>query len=1758
MALPIIGAAAGVGRVGLASALGGLAKDAVVGAGKGFVGGLKGAMMTEAPGLTGAYAFGKELRNRANAPRASDNKALSSGGSSNQFSNSAMGGSLSAGISTVAGQQKQSNVINLEQVRQLRQLNNNVINQSKLIAFQVNEAKRKELFAEELANEQALRDDKLLEAIRNIGGGGRGGAANNNGSQEGSGGGFLSGLVGSLAGGAGQAALTKLVPFLSATMAALPWARILRLATPLGVAASLSSSTPNKETQQKQNKFYSDKAIQEAQKRAAEEAKDEARPSDFKPVGNNPNTSFNQTGKTNTQIKQQDWDKRNKGKRDPVTGKLLSGVMNIPASGRVSSVYTDSPGTERESTTPGMSKTHKGVDIAMITGTPVFSISPGKVIGIDREGGVPDAQGRKKGLGRYVVVDHGQGLISKYAHLSEVSVAVGSEVGPGVLLGKSGGNTEDSGSGASTGAHLHLETMQGGAHVNPASLPGLAALKTEKNEVQLGAAAGLPGTGNSTGTTGATPEAAARRRAAAQKAQAATVDPTAITNYDGKFLIREATKSEGGAGPVVSRGLGGGGEGGNNSLYALNYKGPGGTGLRFKEKAILVEDETVRKAIERVNKALGADKSGTILPSKKAEEKAIQSNLLKPLFKSNTDIIRDANTQFIKSFRATATNAFTQILTKTLFPKGVGVSAGQAGRDDMYRGQQLQKIFGTDAKINSMSSKLLGKQYGPMFAPMFNNLAQGYLEVGSRVAGKAIFQGIGGLGAEETQTITGQVLGNYAAGNKKLALEQLLYGASGGKESGIALGAETMFAKYGFKNPMEGISYFANVLGEAATSPLNSMMNNNPTASVVFDPRLGYNVYQDGPNRGQRAGPQAGQSYGQNFGGGQLFSPGLNNYGVQPNPYGTTAMTGPPGSYITNATGVAGKLPTQAEYFGQTQQQFANNSKETLALQQAQLDLTKANNIEQARKDAEKIKQAAELSNKQIQVSIDASRDASAVAELQAQQAANLTQAQTSADALITKAQTGELISGLGGREGSGTGLVQRDANGNVINPNGKGNLFSNETGLGQFGNFAGDMLKNAAGQKIVQSMGIKNPYMQMVANFGIQKLLGKGFDMVAGSDFVKNLFSSGAPELLGDASGYLPDAVVEGGSSFFGDIISWFTGADGGPVVGPGTGRSDSIPALLSNGEFVVNAAASKKYRPLLDALNYTKYADGTPSISGSGNALFKATGVDRQLNALGDQTDLLTSIDGSLRVISGTGTSSGTGLSFDTGLAGIYGSGGTRMSGGGNTVNGVARSRATQQKPSAIDYATAIGGALLKSYAIKTGVNAASTAIFGSTPAQMAGTALYDAGFTTLGTMVGGPGVAGANLVTGEAVSGAYAASTAGAAVTQSAAVTEAVLVADTLGGAAAAGSFGASVAAAIPYVFVAIAAIYVLDQVYGGGDDEPPPKEPKYHAGIYVAGNNNINAIAPILVTTDYHAPPEVYKTVAYGLLRVAFNATKSSEAVTKMTASYDFIYMKVQYDKISMIVGKGAPNTSYTQDGATDTLSWPAATEGTNLNALAQDIINWVRDDFKKLAKAENLGKLDKAAEGLGTYTLDELSSGLIPDLKRGQFALDKSIEKGIYANSVAESNRIAQLITAASSNKAYTTTATSDEFDNDGNRTVEGTAGGVPMIYSLKDGKFIKNTFPGALLIDTAGRPVYDIEGTSAGLSVDDFVSASVAGSTRLANVLDTTSSSDGATSNIVVGPTKTTVDNSAVTNYYTPTNGIIDIIRAPTAQVGFG
>jgi hypothetical protein len=493
-------------------------------------------------------------------------------------------------------------------------------------------------------------------------------------------------------------------------------------------------------------------------------------------------------------------------------------------------------------------------------------------------------------------------------------------------------------------------------------------------------------------------------------------------------------------------------------------------------------------------------------------------------------------------------------------------------------------------------------------------------------------------------------------------------------------------------------------------------------------------------------------------------------------------------------------------------------------------------------------------------------------------------------------------------------------------------------------------------------------------------------------------------------------------------------------------------------------------------------------------------------------------------------------------------------------------------------MDYVTAIGGSLLKSYAINKGIGLASTAIFGATPGVLAGNALISAGFPTIGAMLGGTVATGTGLTAGAAgVTGltaggggigltAGSASLGGSLGTGLAAVETGVAASTAAGassaaaaGTAGASSVGASLAAVAGPVLAAVAVFMIAKAIYGGGGSRPAPKEPKFHAGIYVTGNNNVNAIAPMYETTDYHVVPDAFKTIAYGLLRVAFNATKSSEAVTKVASPYDFIYMKVQFNKISMIVGKGAPNIASLQsDSATEVLSWAAPSESTNLNTLARDIINWVRDEFKKSAKTEDMTKLDKAASALGSYSLDEISRGLVPDLVRGKYALDQKVEKGIFANNVAESNRISQLIGAANANRAYMSEATAATYDENGQLIAPGTTS-VPMIYSLKDGKFIENKFPGALIVDTAGRPVYDIEGTSTGLSVDDFVSSTVAGGSRPANVLADTattgSGGSGGTTNNVTTVTGPKVDNSAVTNYYNSLSSVVDPIRGTSSNV---
>jgi murein DD-endopeptidase MepM/ murein hydrolase activator NlpD len=94
---------------------------------------------------------------------------------------------------------------------------------------------------------------------------------------------------------------------------------------------------------------------------------------------------------------------------------------------------------------------HKGIDIIVDTGTPVYASGKGKVIFV----------GRRGGYGLEVVIDHGFGYRTIYAHLSKELVKKGQVVSRGEVIAKSGN------SGLSSGPHLHYEVHHKGASMNP-------------------------------------------------------------------------------------------------------------------------------------------------------------------------------------------------------------------------------------------------------------------------------------------------------------------------------------------------------------------------------------------------------------------------------------------------------------------------------------------------------------------------------------------------------------------------------------------------------------------------------------------------------------------------------------------------------------------------------------------------------------------------------------------------------------------------------------------------------------------------------------------------------------------------------------------------------------------------------------------------------------------------------------------------------------------------------------------------------------------------------------------------------------------------------------------------------------------------------------------------------------------------------------------------------------------------------------------
>jgi murein DD-endopeptidase MepM/ murein hydrolase activator NlpD len=116
---------------------------------------------------------------------------------------------------------------------------------------------------------------------------------------------------------------------------------------------------------------------------------------------------------------------------------------------------------------------HAGADIHASRGTPVHSAGDGQVV----------FAGREHGYGNLVMVDHGHGIVTRYAHLSKILVAKGDVVMAAQEIGKVGAT------GRATGPHLHFEVRIDGRPVAPQLAMQVAEL--ERTSPDLARLAGL-------------------------------------------------------------------------------------------------------------------------------------------------------------------------------------------------------------------------------------------------------------------------------------------------------------------------------------------------------------------------------------------------------------------------------------------------------------------------------------------------------------------------------------------------------------------------------------------------------------------------------------------------------------------------------------------------------------------------------------------------------------------------------------------------------------------------------------------------------------------------------------------------------------------------------------------------------------------------------------------------------------------------------------------------------------------------------------------------------------------------------------------------------------------------------------------------------------------------------------------------------------------------------------------------------------------
>jgi murein DD-endopeptidase MepM/ murein hydrolase activator NlpD len=144
--------------------------------------------------------------------------------------------------------------------------------------------------------------------------------------------------------------------------------------------------------------------------------------------------------------------KEEKKLKDPVNYIVIKGTKATPSRGSGSFAWPTNGGYISSKQGPRWGKMHKGIDIARPSDPTIKSVDNGRVVSAGWDDG---------GYGNKVVIDHGNGYKTIYAHLNSISVSAGQTVERGQKLGVMGETGE------ATGVHLHIEVYKNGSLINP-------------------------------------------------------------------------------------------------------------------------------------------------------------------------------------------------------------------------------------------------------------------------------------------------------------------------------------------------------------------------------------------------------------------------------------------------------------------------------------------------------------------------------------------------------------------------------------------------------------------------------------------------------------------------------------------------------------------------------------------------------------------------------------------------------------------------------------------------------------------------------------------------------------------------------------------------------------------------------------------------------------------------------------------------------------------------------------------------------------------------------------------------------------------------------------------------------------------------------------------------------------------------------------------------------------------------------------------